>query len=567
MTSQTPYTLVSESLGSMPIVNHFIERAKIENIIEHHIDDNGLSDPSVSTCLGILLRNIIIDRGPIYSINGWGTPFRPDLLGIKTEDASHLNDDRIGRALDSLFDADRATMMTETIVHVIKEFNLKLDQFHNDSTTLTFSGQYKHADGRRMRGKKTAKITFGHNKDHRPDLKQLLWALTVTADGAVPVHYKLWDGNTPDSPTHLDTWETLRALTGQSDFLYVADSKLCVIDTLKHIDSEHGKFITVLPRTRKEDTWFREYIQGNNVQWSVIAREKNPRDIFGPLNVWKAFDAPVPSSDGYRVVWLLSSLKAERDRDTRGSMITDAVLHLEQLERKLRKPRSRIKTHDAVVEAAEQAIGCNAKRWVHYEILEDGIPIYRQERRGRPSPGTRYKRETKTKFHVNYLPLEDNIKFDAKTDGMFPLLTNCMKMPLKSVFKAYKFQPRLEKRHEQLKTIYHAAKVLLKKVTRIEGLLFLYFEAMLVQALIEREVRRGMVRDGIQSVPLYPEQRPCHAPTTDKILKIFEGVQNHHLISSGTEVQLFMPELSPIQHHLLKLMSVNEAIYSSNKQG
>lgn len=145
-------------------------------------------------------------------------------------------------------------------------------------------------------------------------------------------------------------------------------------------------------------------------------------------------------------------------------------------------------------------------------------------------------KETKTRYHVNWLTFEEKISYDARTDGMFPLITNCRDMPLKEVFKKYKFQPRLEKRHEQLKTVYRAAKILLKKITRIEGLLFLYFQAMMVQALIEREVRVGMSREGIKSLPLYPEYRACGSPTTDKILKIFEGIKDHHLLSSGTEV-------------------------------
>ena len=565
MDAKPQYDLASESLGAMPIVNSILARSKIETTLQRHIDDKGLSGPDASTCLGVLLRNIIIDRGPIYSINGWGAPFRPDLLGLKLKDIGHLNDDRIGRALDALFDADRASMMTETVMHVIKEFNLDLDQFHNDSTTLSFSGRYNDADGRRMRGKKTAKITFGHNKDHRPDLKQLLWALTITADGAVPIHYKLWSGNTNDSPTHRDTWDTLRALTGRSDFLYVADCKLCVTETLNYIDSQGGKFITVLPSIRKEDAWFREYMQGHKVPWTVIAREKNPRSLFGPPNVWKAVEAPAPSSDGYRIVWLWSSLMAERDRDTRESLIADAILRLEQLDTKLRKPRTRFKTRDAVVKGADCAIGVNAQRWIEYEIVEEEIPKYRQEKRGRPGPGTRYKRETKARYHVNWLPNKDNIKYDARTDGMFPLLTNCRDMPLKVVFQKYKFQPRLEKRHEQLKTVYRAAKVLLKKITRIGGLLFLYFLAMLVQALIEREVRVGMVREGLKSLPLYSEDRACCAPTTDKVLKVFEEVQIHHLLTSGAEVQLFLPQLTPLQHQLLQLMSVDEALYTETK--
>ena len=65
-----------------------------------------------------------------------------------------------------------------------------LEQLHNDSTTVTFSGEYRGATTQTLRrGKQTLAITHGHNKDHRPELKQLLFILTISADGAVPVHY------------------------------------------------------------------------------------------------------------------------------------------------------------------------------------------------------------------------------------------------------------------------------------------------------------------------------------------------------------------------------------------
>lgn len=54
------------------------------------------------------------------------------------------------------------------------------------------------------------RITFGHNKDHRPDLKQLLRVLTTSADGTVPVWRSVDHGNTTDDRTHVDTWNFLR---------------------------------------------------------------------------------------------------------------------------------------------------------------------------------------------------------------------------------------------------------------------------------------------------------------------------------------------------------------------
>ncbi len=92
----------------------------------------------------------------------------------------------------------------------MREFDLDLGQLHNDSTTVTFSGGYHGATGTVRGGKATPVITYGHNKDHRPDLKQLLCVLTICADGAVPIAFRVEDGNTADDVTHIPTWDELR---------------------------------------------------------------------------------------------------------------------------------------------------------------------------------------------------------------------------------------------------------------------------------------------------------------------------------------------------------------------
>ncbi|MFG1556271.1 MAG: hypothetical protein AAE985_07445 [Thermoplasmataceae archaeon] len=56
------------------------------------------------------------------------------------------------------------------------------------------------------------KISHGHNKDHRQDLKQLLWTLTVSSDDSAPVHYMALDGNNADTDTHSLMWDSLRRI-------------------------------------------------------------------------------------------------------------------------------------------------------------------------------------------------------------------------------------------------------------------------------------------------------------------------------------------------------------------
>ena len=144
---------------------------------------------------------------------------------------------------------------------------------------------------------------------------------------------------------------------------------------------------------------------------------------------------------------------------------------------------------------------------------------------------------------------------------MFPLITNCKNLSLKAILDAYKFQPKLEKRHEQLKSVQDMAPMWLKNVSRIEALLFLYFVALLVHALLEREVRNGMARQKLDRLPLYPEERECRAPSTERILDVFSPLQRHRLHRNGRLVEVFEPDLNELQKKILDLMGLRPSIF------
>jgi len=555
MNENVPLRLETEVIGPLPIVNHFVTRLGIEDILSKYITTANTHKLDPVTCIGILLRNIIIEREPLYGLREWAERYRPDLLDLNNSQMESLNDDRVGRALEYLFDADRATLLTEIVVKAIIEFNLDTSQLHNDSTSITFSGNYSDANGDNKRGKKSLKITNGHNKDHRPDLKQLLWILTVTADGAVPIHYMTCDGNTADSTTHITTWNALRTIIGKTDFLYVADCKLCSSKNLKYIDSKDGCFITVVPRSNTEDIWFRDYIQTNKISWVEI-EPPHSSIVEMPEDIWKMAESPMRSSDGFRVVWAWNSGKEEQDKLGRQKLMEKAISGLEKLKARLCNPRTRLRSIDSIVEKADDITDKTVGRWIEYKIHKETEYSYKQEKRGRPGTHTKYKRTPRTRYHITWKPRVENIEYDARSDGMFPLITNREDLSLKDILDKYKYQPKLEKRHQQLKSVYDVTPVLLKSVTRIEGFLFVYFIALLVQALIEREIRMNMKERGIHSLPIYFEGRECISPTTDKILSHFNNIELHRLWSENSLVETFRTPLSNKQKELLELAGV-----------
>lgn len=87
-----------------------------------------------------------------------------------------------------------------------------------------------------------------------------------------------------------------------------------------------------------------------------------------------------------------------------------------------------------------------------------------------------------------------------------------------------------------IKTVHQIAPVFLKNPGRIEALFTLYFLALLVQALIERELRLTMKREKIKELPIYPEQRLCKRPTTEHILRLFSLAERHTLVRADLRV-------------------------------
>ncbi len=210
----------SRRLGPLPIVNHFMDRLGLDALLEEFVPTE---DPRVelpyAKGLGVLLRSIIVERDPIYRQQETVDTFAPQMFGLAEGESALLSDDRIGRALDQLFDADRGALMTETVVRMGQRFGVRFDELHNDSTTIRLTGQYRDAQGRSIRGRRAPWITFGISKDHRPDLKQLLFILTTSADGGVPIQFRCGDGNASDVNTHIETWEALSKVAGRPEFL------------------------------------------------------------------------------------------------------------------------------------------------------------------------------------------------------------------------------------------------------------------------------------------------------------------------------------------------------------
>ncbi len=553
-------SLESLEVGATPLVQRLLQRLQLPSLFERHLPPLPGRQPALSSArtLGVLLTNLLLARQPLYAIPAWAARRVPEHLGLQADELPLLNDDRLGRALDHLQRADRASLLTALVLHAVREFQIDLSEMHQDTTTVTFHGDYAD-QAAADQPQRAPRITFGYNKDHRPDLKQLLYSITISADGAVPIHCKLYDGNTSDDQVHTETWDFLRTLVGHADFLYVADSKLCTRANMDHIASGQGRFLTVMPRTRSEDGWFRDYVQQQAVAWPEVHREPNPRRRDGPDVVYQGIESPRQSVEGYRVLWYRSSQKVEQDRQQRRQRLDRAYARLEAL---LSRPRAWL-GHAEAQQAGERIVREEGvERWLRVAVRSEQHTEHKQVSPGRPGPDTEYRRVETWRFWPRLVEDAEALQREALCDGLFPLMTNDASLSPQAALHKYKYQPFVEKRHEQLKSVFGVAPVWLKNVGRVASLLWLYYVVELVQALVERAVRVRMKEAGLASLALYPEARACASPTAEVVFNLLEGHRRHRLLDGqGNEVRRFHDEVSEAAQELLRLLDVSTTPY------
>ena len=445
------------NISGIPLIKSVSECLDLKTIFSKHIPFYGNERVPVTSTLLLLIWNITLGRQPLYELSGWIKDIDLKCHGLDEESVDALNDDRFGRALDKLYLADRATLMTEIVVKMIRTVNLDMSRVHNDSTTVKAYGKIPGIT------KNGLKIANGNSKEHRPDLAQLVFSLTISSDGAVPIHYKTYPGNSTDDTTHIETWNTVREIAGTSNFTYVADCKVCTAKQLSYIVGSGGRVITVMPETWKESKIFKDSLRLKKIARKVILRRMVPGS-FSELEYISIFSGEHKTlNDGYIIYWYCSSEKKRLDRMRREKRVQKATRELLGLSSKLNK--AKLKTEKEIREEIDSILKrYKVEQFFNITICEKKEETRGQIGRGRPGPNTKYRVYSKISYSLLWEPDEKRLRQEEGVDGIFPLITTDKSFDPKEVLLSYKYQPRLEKRFNQFKSVHEAAPLLFKNI-------------------------------------------------------------------------------------------------------
>jgi transposase len=156
-----------------------------------------------------------------------------------------LHDYRLGRILDALFAANLNKVLSALARQALEVYAIPTPWLHQDTTTITLCGAYEDEP----KTPRAPRPAYGHSKDGRDDLKQVLLSLRVSGNGGVPLRVGMRDGNRSDS---MDTPQAIAeclALGLEGVRGIVADNKAYSRRTLG-LCLEHGiGLVTLVLRT------------------------------------------------------------------------------------------------------------------------------------------------------------------------------------------------------------------------------------------------------------------------------------------------------------------------------
>jgi len=389
----------------------------------------------------------------------------------------HLNDDRLGRALDALWQAGLSQIFVSIALQVYQIFCLQSKSIHLDSSNFHVHGAYLVEPWRQLQQPEPIVITYGHSKDHRPDLKQFTVELICGGDGDIPLFFQAADGNASDQTTFVPVIEQFRE-QWQLDVPVVADCALYTEENLKQLGDL--KWISRVPLTIKQaqewvDSLTSEAFESSRVKGYRIAQRSS--DYAGVSQRWLV----VESEHRQR-----SDLKALKKR----------------LSRQQQQAQSQLQTLSQE-EFSCEADACKAalklqKRWKYYQLEQlEIVEKAHYATAGRPRKGTKPKRIT---YHVQAQVVADSdaIAVAERRAGRFIVATNIVEVEDLSndeVLEEYKGQQGAERGFRFLKDpLFFADSVFLKTPARVAALAMVMALCLLIYTLGQRMLRQTLAK-------------------------------------------------------------------------
>ena len=455
-----------------------------------------------------------------------------------------VHDTRLGQILDALFAANLNEVFGAIALKTLEIYAISTPWIHHDTTTISLYGAYADVSD----ASTAPRPAYGHNKDGRGDLKQVLLSLGVSGDGGLPLRMGLRDGNTSDSIEVPQAIEESLALGLDGFKGIVADSKASSQRTLGLCLEQQVGLVTLVPRTcgiRQEvEAWGQQQSSLPLVLAKPARRLRDtPRQWYGRS---LTREVEVEYGDGrlalapIRFVAMYSNQLAQHHEEAYG---TAQVREAQALAKHVAQVQGRHFACEADAEAAMAELegrgrgqrGRHPCPWRYHEVhysVEAQWQRKPRTQRGRPRKGEAVEHEQVYRLSVRPKAQRPPVE----TFGWLVLATTVSEQTCDDaeIVRAYRDQTTtVEPGFRWIKNPAAISPVWLEKRERIAALAMLTVVGLLIYSLIQRQVRQYLQQHQ-QSIP--GNKGDTAMPTAAVVFEAFTSVTQVQVDVDGVSI-------------------------------
>ena len=534
---------IVDDIGVVEIINRLLGNHPLEKISAGHV-----VKALIMNCLGFL-------TAPLYLFKQFFVGKATEHLigqGVKPE---HLNDSRIGRVLDQLYQKGLTSVFMEITLAAVKRFGVSMKQAHLDGSSMCVQGEYLNhpseknsveikpyeQSGGEISPQKEVeenaepvpiKITHGYSRDYRPDLKQFTLTLITSGDGDIPLYFRVGNGNDSDQAIFTEVIAEFRQQwKAAQPEVYVADAALYCEENLEAL----GKtpWISRVPATIAE---------------AQCLMQTLPSEMFTASSSDNYALAEVCSTyGGVQQRWLVIQSESRKQAD------------LKQLDQRIAKAQTKkaralkdLSAHPFACETdAVDAAKLFTKKLKYHRLTNIEVQLKpHYDHPGRPRKGESPQRYT---YHLQGTLVldEEAVTLLRNQAGRFILATNLLDEQLWSnemILQQYKNQQSCERGFRFLKApLFFASRMFVKLPQRVAALAMIMGLCLLVYSIGQRQLRSSLA----EIKETIPNQRgkPTERPTLRWVLQCFQSV---HLV--WLDGRKWSIKLNDSQQHILRFL-------------
>jgi transposase len=472
-----------ESLDYHGITAGFVDKLKLVERIDARLPiskEHGAILSHGQRVKAMIINGLGFTQSPIYLSHLFFENKALSVLfgeGVKHE---HFNDDALARTLEAIYAYGVTELFAEIANEIAQEFMpaTTRQSMHLDTTSLKLSGNYdvnvECLDGEAQ----PPRPMFGHSKDHRPDLKQVMLSLTVSGPANLPIWLEGLNGNSQDKSNFHQTLARIKQfreeLEKSPDILVVADSALYV----------QNKLLNAVY------TWITRVPENIKLVKQLVESDE---EIFA----WQDLH------NGYKGVWL-----GQEDRGMRqhwGFIYSEQAKKRETitLNKRIEKAQLTAGTNSKKLEKepfncekdAQRAVISFEKKLKYHKVNYQIIPILKFSGRGRPKANEQPS-IVHYQLQITLVHCEDKQRPCRNKLGRFVLATNDLnnsEMDLAILLATYKEQQGVERGFRFIKDPqFHLNSIFLKKPERINALMMIMTLCLMVYNTGEYEIRETL---------------------------------------------------------------------------